>query len=141
MRRMLQTVREKPIDRKLTAILQGPHQTVQSISVSVNKWFCSREKRELYKFSKGVFEAYPVTDNNEYWGHFTHKVPHEDCKEMKVSETPGDRYVIVSDNHTKPEWKKLTAPTLLNATLAKRNEQHLQQTSYKGGIETHNTRS
>ena len=71
--------------------------------MSVNKWFHSREKRELYNFSEEVFEAYPVADNNEYWGHFTHKVPHEDYKEVVVSETPGGRYVIVSENHTKSE--------------------------------------
>ena len=87
MRRMLQTVREKPIDRKLTAILQGPHQPVQSISVPVNKWLHSREKKELYKFSKGVFEAYPAADNNEYWNHFTHKVPHEDYRGEGIRDT------------------------------------------------------
>ena len=85
----------------------------------VNKWFHSKEKKELYKFSKGVFKAYPAAGKNEYWNHFAHKVPHEDYKEVKVSETPGGRYVIASENHTKPEWKKFTEPTLVNATLTK----------------------
>ena len=133
MGRMLQTVREKEMNRKLTAILQGQHQPVLSISVAVNKWFHSREKKELYKFIEGVFEAYPAVDNNEYQIHFTHKVLHEDYKEVKVPETPGGRYVVVSDNHTKPEWKKLTEPTLVNATLAKQH--HLHQTSYDVGID------
>ena len=54
-RRMLHTVREKSTNRKLAAILQGSHQPVRNISVPVNKWFHSREKKELYKFNEGVF--------------------------------------------------------------------------------------
>ena len=77
-----------------------------------------------------------MTYNNKYWNHFTRKVPHEDYKEVKVSETPGGRYVEVNENHTKPEWKKLTKPTLVNATLANQNKRHLQQTSYEAGINT-----
>ena len=75
MKRMLQTVREKATNRKLTAILKGPHQSVQSISVPVSTWFHSREKKELYKFNEGVFEPHSMADNNEYWNHYTHKVP------------------------------------------------------------------
>ena len=55
---------------------------------------------------------------------------------MKVSETPGGRFVVGSENHTKSEWKKLTEPILVNAMLAKRNTHHLQQMSYKVGIDT-----
>ena len=51
-------------------------------------------------------------------------------------ETPGGCYVVVSENHTKPEWKHLTEPTLVNATLAKRDKRHLQQTSYEAGVNT-----
>ena len=85
MRRMLQTVREKATNRKLTTIIQGPRQPVRSISVPANKWFHSREKKELYKFIKEVFEVYPVIDNTDYWSHFTHKVLHEDYKKVMVS--------------------------------------------------------
>ena len=36
-KRMLQTVREKETNKKLTAILQDPHQPVRGISVPVKK--------------------------------------------------------------------------------------------------------
>ena len=50
----------------------------------------------MYKFNEGVFEAHPAADNNEYWNHFTHKVSHNDYKEVIVPETPGGRYMVVS---------------------------------------------
>ena len=36
-KKMLQTMREKTMNRKLTAILKGPYQSVQSMSVPVSK--------------------------------------------------------------------------------------------------------
>ena len=71
---------------------------------SISEWFHSREKKELYTFNEGVFEAYPAADKNEYWNHFTHKVPYTNYKEVIVSETPGGCYMLVNKNQTKPEW-------------------------------------
>ena len=84
MERMLQTVREKATNRKFTAILKGPYQSVQSIRVPVSKLFHSREKTELYKFNKEVFEAHHMAGNNKYWNHYTHKVPYGNYKEVIV---------------------------------------------------------
>ena len=91
-KKMLQTVREKALKRRLTAISQGTPHSVQSISMSISKWFHSREEKELHKFNEGVFEAHPMADNNGYWGQFTYKVPHNNYKEVILSETPGSRW-------------------------------------------------
>ena len=39
-------------------------------------------------------------------------------------------------NQGQPEWKTLTKPTTVNVTLSRRNNRHLQQTSYEVGIDT-----
>jgi hypothetical protein len=71
---------------------------VQSMSVPVSKLFHSRANKELYKFNGRVFEAHSMVDNNEYWNHYIHKVPYDDYKEVRVSETPVGCYVVVNKN-------------------------------------------
>jgi hypothetical protein len=123
--------RENATHRKVTVILKGPHQSVQSTNVPVNKWFHSQKNKELYRFNEGVFEAHTTKEGNEYWNCYTQKVPHDDHKDVTVAETAGGQYMVVSVNQCQPEWKKLTEPTVVNATLSQRNKCHLQQMLYE----------
>ena len=75
-RMFFQSIREKATTWNLTAILKGPHQSVQSIYVPERKWFHSREKKQLYRFNNGVFGAHSNSYGDEYRNHYTHKVPY-----------------------------------------------------------------
>ena len=117
-KRVLQTIRERATNRKLTAVEKLPHQWVQSIDAPTGEWFYSQGKKEMYRFSDRVFEAHPHAEYNKYWNQYTYKVPHDDYKETTVVEIERGKYTIVSVNQSQPNWNKLTELAAVNRTLS-----------------------
>jgi hypothetical protein len=88
-----------------------------------------REERTVQVQQLSVQSAFTY----QYWGHFTHNVPHEDSKEVRGVETMGGRYLCIEVSQGRPKWKKLIDPTIVNAALSQRNKRHLQQMLYEKG--------
>lgn len=95
MEKMLKEERECEVNRKLTAIVKGCHQSLDWIEVPNGTWYFSHEEKEIYKYDKGVFESYAActpspslipSHPTRFYKHHHLKVPHTDIVEAQVEE-------------------------------------------------------
>jgi hypothetical protein len=49
MEKMMQEEREREINRKLTVITKGIHQSLDWIELPTGQWYYSHDKKEIYK--------------------------------------------------------------------------------------------
>ena len=138
---MLRQEKDREINRKLTAIVKGPHQSLNWIEVPIGEWFFSREKGEIYRYDKGVFESYSAwspqpglipTSPWKFYSHHHLKVPHDDIVHAQVSEQDG---FLILEAVYKPAtiWRTVTDVKEIETLLLERNKRHLQQASIEAG--------
>jgi hypothetical protein len=58
MEKMLRDEKDREVNRKLTCITKGSHQSLDWIEVPTGEWYYSHQKKEIYRYDKGVFESY-----------------------------------------------------------------------------------
>jgi hypothetical protein len=141
MREMVKQEKEREINRKLTAIVKGPHQSLDWIEVPTAEWYYSHEKKEIYRYDKGVFECYSAWSPSVslipthpwlFYKHHRLKVPHSDIVEAQVTMT--EQFIILTAIH-KPSnlWKTVSDAKEIEKLILERNKRHLQQASIEIG--------
>ena len=139
--KMLQDEKERETNRKLTAIIKGPHQSLNWIEVPEGTWFYSRTNKELYHYDRGVFEAHAAWSPQpglipdcpwKFYGHHHLKVPHDDIVLAQVSIE--NEFIILRAVHQPSQiWRTVTDPKEIERLLLERNMRHLQQASIEEG--------
>jgi hypothetical protein len=141
MANMLRQEREREVNRKLTNIVQGPHQSLDWIEVPIGEWFYSHTNKEIYRFQRGVFECYaawtpsPSLIPSHPWKFYSHhhlKVPHEDIVHAHVISEDG-WYILDAVCHPMPIWRTVTDAEEIERLLLERNCRHLQQAVVEEG--------
>ncbi len=69
---------ERATNRKLSMVMKGYSRGVEKLQVPEHDWYHSQQKRELYQYHQGVFEAYPASDDGIFHMHHTLKVLSDD---------------------------------------------------------------
>ena len=141
MRDMIQQEKERELNRKLTAIVKGPHQSLDWIEVPIAEWFYSHEKKEIYRYDKGVFECYSAwspsvslvpTHPWQFYKHHRLKVPHSDIVEAQVEHT--DDFIVLTAVHRPCNlWRTVSDAKEIEGIILERNKRHLQQASIEVG--------
>ena len=141
MEKMLRDEREREINRKLTAITKGIHQSLDWIEIPTGQWYYSHEKKEIYKYDSGVFESYAAyspspslipTHPTKFYKHHHLKVPHKDIVEAQVEEQ--DDFIHLTAVYCPgPIWKKVTDAKEIEQLIMERNRRHLLQAEVEDG--------
>jgi hypothetical protein len=141
MANMLRQEREREVNRKLTNIVQGPHQSLDWIEVPIGEWFYWHTNKEIYRFQRGVFECYsawtpsPSLIPSHPWKFYSHhhlKVPHEDIVHAHVIFVDG-WYILDAVCRPMPIWHTVTDADEIERLLLERNCRHLQQAVVEEG--------
>ena len=137
----MQDERDREINRKLTAITKGKHQSLDWIEMPTGTWYYSHEKKELYKYDKGVFESYAalspsptlIPDHPTKFYHHHHlKVPHKDIVQAQVVDKE-DHFLLTAVYRPTNIWKKVTNAKEIESIIIQRNKRHLQQAEVEEG--------
>jgi hypothetical protein len=141
MEKMLQDEKDREVNRKLTSITKGSHQSLDWIEVPVGEWYYSHQKKEVYRYDRGVFESYAAwspavgLQPTHPWKFYTHhhlKVPHDDIVEAQVEQE--EDFLILRAVHMPGEiWRTVTDPREIESLLTERNCRHLQQATVEAG--------
>jgi hypothetical protein len=135
MERMLRDEKNREVNRKLTGIVKGSYQSLDWIEVPTGEWYYSREKQEIYHYSKGVFESYAAcspspslrpTHPYKFYRHHHLKVPHDDIVEAEVHDS-GEHLILMTVYMPSQIWQTVTDTKEIEMLLLERNERHLQQ--------------
>ena len=126
------------VNRKLTAITKGTRGALQRIQVPLHDWFYSPSNREVYRYHRGVFDAYPAASESLFFSHHTRKVLPNDVQAVTVEKDDTDKFWRISGILPMPTplWKDITAAEDIEAELLQRNQMHLEQTDREQGIST-----
>jgi hypothetical protein len=145
MEQMLCEEKEREVNRKLTNIVKGPHQSLEWIEVPIGEWFYSHANKEIYRFQRGVFECYaawtpsPSLIPTHPWKFYPHhhlKVPHEDIVHAQVREE-NDWLILEAVFRPAPIWRTVTDASEIEELLLERNCRHLQQAVVEEGRTHH----
>ena len=141
MEQMMREEKEREINRKLTAITKGSRQSLDWIEVPMGEWYYSHTTKEIYKYDKGVFEAYSAWSPSHSlipdspWRFYKHhhlKVPHDDIVEAQVESS--DEYLILTAIGVPSQiWRTVTDTAEIESLLLERNKRHLQQSDVEEG--------
>ena len=141
MEKMLAEEKEREMNRKLTAIAKGSHQSLDWIEVPIGEWFYSHSNKEIYHYSKGVFEAHAAQTPSpslipdhpyQFYSHHHLKVPADDIRRAQVRKE-NDCIIIEAIYQPQPLWRKVIDPAELEGLILERNSRHLQQASIEEG--------
>lgn len=141
MEKMLREEREREVNRKLTNIVKGPHQSLDWIEVPVGEWFYSHTNKEIYRFHRGVFECYaawtpsPSLIPSHPWKFYSHhhlKVPHDDIVHAQVR-TEDEWLILEAIFRPMQIWRTVTDASEIEELLLERNCRHLQQAVVEEG--------
>jgi hypothetical protein len=141
MEKMIQDEKDREVNRKLTCITKGSHQSLDWIEVPTGEWYYSHKKKELYRYDKGVFESYAAwspsvslqpTHPWKFYAHHHLKVPNDDIVEALV-EREGDYFVLLAVFQPGEIWRTVTDPAEIEVLLTERNCRDLQQATVEAG--------
>ena len=110
--KMHSKLKSSAVNRKLTAVTKGQHGALKMIQVPTHEWFYAEAKRELYRYHKGVFEAYPAATESLFYTHHTRKVlPSSNVQAVVIEKDWTGKYFIISTilPMPKPLWRDITA--------------------------------
>jgi hypothetical protein len=143
--KMLRDEKDREVNRKLTCITKGSHQSLDWIEIPTGEWYYSHQKREIYRYDKGVFESYAAwsptaglvpTHPWKFFGHHHLKVPHDDIVEAQVVRE-GDFFILQAVYMRNQIWKTVTDAEEIERLLTERNCRHLQQATVEAGRSQH----
>jgi hypothetical protein len=141
MEQMMREEKEREVNRKLTAITKGPRQSLNWIEVPTGEWYYSHTNKEIYKYNKGVFEAYLAWSPSRnlipdspwiFYKHHHLKVPHDDIVEAQV-EPSEDHLILKAVALPSQIWRTVTDTAEIESLLLERNKRHLQQSDVEEG--------
>ena len=135
---MTRKMKQSAMNRKLTAITKGRRGALNMIQVPTHDWFYSETSRELYRYHKGVFEAYPAATESLFFTHHTRKVLPSGVQAVEVIHDLTGKYWMIATflPIPKPLWRDVTSAAEIEHELLQRNKMHLEQTSREEGIST-----
>ena len=139
--RMHRKMQSSAVNRKLTMVTKGQRGALKMIQVPTHEWFYSEDKQELYRYHRGVFEAYPAATEFLFYTHHTRKVLPNGVKAVLVERDWSGEYWMISTILPMPTplWRDVTAAEEIEKELLQRNKMHLEQTDREGGISTGRT--
>lgn len=133
MHRKMQT---SAVNRKLTMVTKGQRGALKMIQVPTHEWFYSEDKQELYRYHRGVFEAYPAATEFLFHTHHTRKILPNGVQAVLVERDWSGKYWMISTILPMPTplWRDVTVAEEIETELLQRNKMHLEQTDREGGI-------
>ena len=141
MEQMLKDEKQRETNRKLSVITKGHHQSLNWIEVPIEEWFYSHQKKEIYRYDKGVFESHAawspqrglIPDHPwKFYPHHHLKVPHDDIVPAQV-EMRDDFLILTAVFKPTNIWRTVSDPQEIESLLLERNKRHLQQASIEEG--------
>ena len=129
---MLRKMSMNTMNNKLNMINHGDRGGLDYIEVPEGEWFKSEKSGELFRYNKGVFEAYPKNGetDGEYKKYHVIKVISDDLVEVSVEEN--EKSFIVKSEGEKIQWETIDTREEMEEQLLHRNKQHLQQVTKEG---------
>lgn len=100
MKSMAAMAKMRAVNRKMTTAIKGPRRGLDHIEIPKYEWFYSNVTKEIYRYTKGVFEAYAAyspqpglqpTNPTKFYSHHHLKVIPEDAVRAEISRD-GDYY-------------------------------------------------
>ena len=139
--KMHKKMQASAVNRKLTMVTKGQRGALRMIQVPNHEWFYSEDKHELYRYHRGVFEAYPAATEFLFYTHHTRKVLPNGVHAVLVERDWSGNYWMISTILPMPTplWRDVTAAEEIERELLQRNKMHLEQTDREGGISTGRT--
>jgi hypothetical protein len=141
MEQMLRMEKEREVNRKLSALMEGPRQSLDWIEVPTGVWYYSHKNKEIYRYNQGVFEAYsPWTPTRNLiptspWKFYKHhhlKVPPDDIVDAQIEERE-DFITLTAVFKPSQIWRTVTDTKEIEQLLIERNKRHLQQSDIEEG--------